>query len=80
MEDEEEEAELFVDDMEMMGEDDLLFMSSEEGAGGSPTGDIAALFDGDGCFDAPLFPLLSLPSKGESSNTTATTGEASSGS
>lgn len=80
VEDDEEEAELLVDDMEMMGEDDLLFMSSEEGAGGSPTGDIGALFDGDDCFDALLFPLASLPSKGESSNATATAGEASSGS
>ncbi|KAG6527426.1 probable WRKY transcription factor 27 [Zingiber officinale] len=79
-EDDDEEAELLVDDMEMMGEDDLQFMSSEEGAGGSPTGDIAALFDGDGCFDALLFPLSSLPSKAESSNATAAAGESSSGS
>ncbi|KAG6526114.1 WRKY transcription factor 22-like [Zingiber officinale] len=72
--------ELLLDDMEMMGEDDFLFMSSKQGAGWSPTGDIAALFYGDGCFDDPLFPLSSLSTKGESSNTTTTAGEAFSGS
>ncbi|XP_074563637.1 WRKY transcription factor 22-like [Curcuma longa] len=82
VEDEEEKkAELLVDDMEMMGEDDMLFMSTKLGDGWSPTGDIAALFNGDDCFDDhPLCPLSSLSTKGESSNTTTTAGEAFSGS
>ncbi|XP_074573713.1 WRKY transcription factor 22-like [Curcuma longa] len=76
MEDEEEAGELLVEDMEMMGEDDLLFMSSEEGTGGSPTADMVALFDGDGGFGDPLFPLPLQSSKGESNNTTTTACEA----
>ncbi|KAG6503033.1 hypothetical protein ZIOFF_035322 [Zingiber officinale] len=54
---EEEEGELLVEDMEMMGEDDLLLMSSVEGADWSPTADMAALLDGDGGVGDPLFPL-----------------------
>lgn len=74
-EDEEEEGELLVEGMDMMGEDDFLFMSSEEGTGGSPTADMVALFDGEGYggFGDTLFPLPLQSSKGESNNTTTTT-------
>ncbi|XP_042432344.1 WRKY transcription factor 22-like [Zingiber officinale] len=61
-EEEEEEGQLLVDDMEIMGEDDLLFVNLEESATASPAAEMAAaLSDGEGNLDHHLLPLLWRP-------------------
>lgn len=61
-EEEKEEGELLVEDMEIIGEDDLLFMNLEEGATASQAVEmVTTIWDGEGNLDHHLLPLLGRP-------------------
>nr|XP_018675012.1 PREDICTED: uncharacterized protein LOC104000813 isoform X1 [Musa acuminata subsp. malaccensis] len=72
VEDEDDEGLLLVEDMEMMGEDDLLFVRSEEsGPASATTAEMGALFDGDAGFEDHLLPLPWLSNCNSNSNSSS---------
>ncbi|CAL9770503.1 unnamed protein product [Musa acuminata subsp. burmannicoides] len=72
VEDEDDEGLLLVEDMEMMGEDDLLFVRSEEsGPASATTAEIGAFFDGDAGFEDHLLPLPWLSNCNSNSNSSS---------
>ncbi|URE45577.1 WRKY transcription factor [Musa troglodytarum] len=69
VEEEDDEGLLLVEDMEMMGEDDLLFVRSEESGPASATAaEMGAFFDGDAGFEDHLLPLQWLSNCNSSSS------------
>lgn len=57
VEEDDDEVELLVDDIEVMGEDDLLFVSSEEGGAASAAAELTPLLVDESSLEDDLFHL-----------------------